>query len=222
MRFARPALGAAIAGLAIAVAWYLRPAPQPTSEPENVVDRAPASASSSASLAIPPAAVAEAPSDAGSLPVAPAGAATVSAPTPTRAPLPGETPVMPVAQLMEGRHVAPNLLEGERKFAAEPVDATWAPGAEADLLGKLAEAPGLALTGLRVECRSTMCRMQLAVPRTPGAASRSAPFNFEQQRAFADSVGLDLAWSIGLGDTSGTFQSVTYLRRKGIASEPAR
>lgn len=220
MRFARPALGAAIVGLAIMVAWHFRSAPQSTGEPETVVDGAPRSADSSASLAARPPAVAEAPSDAASPAVEPVAATTVSAPTPAPAPLPGETPVMPMAQLMEGRHdVPPHLVEGERKFAAEPVDAAWAPGAEADLLGKIAQIPGLALTALRVECRSTMCRLQLALPATPGVASRSNPIDFDRARGFADSVGLEVAWMMGIADASGTLQSVTYLRRKGMASE---
>ena len=125
MRFARPAFGVAIIGLAIAVAWYLRPVPEVAAQRGSVVDDAPrpASPDSSESNAVRPPTIAEVPSDAG-VPSVPAAAATASAPTPARAPLPGETPVMPIAQLLEGRRdVPPELVEGEREFATEPVDA---------------------------------------------------------------------------------------------------
>jgi hypothetical protein len=223
MRFARPALGVAIIGLAIAVAWHFRPAPKAAGDAENVVDGAPTSAGSSASVATPSPPVVEAPSDAASSRVEPVAPADASPATPAPAPLPGEAPVLAIAQLMQGRRdLPPDMVEGERKFVAEPVDATWAPGAEADVLGKLAQTPGLALTGLRVECRSTTCRMQLALPRTPGVASRSSPIDFEHAREFADSVGLEVGWMVGIVDDSGTLQSVTYLRRKGMAPDQPR
>jgi hypothetical protein len=219
MRFARAAVGVTTVGLAIVVAWHFRPALQPTGETESVVEGAPTSAGLSANVATPSPAVQQTLSETASL-AEPVAAAPVTAPPPPPSPLPGETPVMPIAQLMEGRGgLPPDMIEGERKFAAEPVDATWAPGAEADLLGKLAQIPGLALTGLRVECKSTMCRMQLALPRTPGAPPRTDPIGFEQSRQFADSVGLEFGWVMGIVDGSGTLRSVMYLRRKGIPSD---
>ena len=219
MRFARPAFGVAIIGLAIAVAWYLRPVPEVAAQRGSVGDDAPrpVSPDSSESNAVRPPTIAEVPSDAG-VPSVPAAAATASAPTPARAPLPGETPVMPIAQLLEGRRdVPPELLEGEREFATEPVDARWAPGAEAKLLGKVAQIPGLALTGLRAECRSTMCRLQLALPKTGSPAPVSnAP---GQPNDLASSLGLDPRWFAAIQDGSGAPQMVMYLWREGLATD---
>jgi hypothetical protein len=228
MRFARPALSAAIVGLAIAVAWHDRPAPQPIREPGEVADSAPTQAATAQDAATS-GAVVDALADVLTSPATPVATATANAPTPAPAPLPGETPATPMAQILEAwRHVPPErrpdperIRTMERAFAAEPIDAAWASGAEADLLGKIAQTPGLALTGLLVECRSTMCRMQLAVPAIQGAR-QSAPINFEQTRDFAASVGLELAQSLGGSDPSGTLQFVTYLRRKGPASEQPR
>jgi len=89
MRFARPAFGVAIIGLAIAVAWYLRSVPEVAAQRRSVGDDAPrpVSPDSSESNAVRPPTIAEAPSDAG-VPSVPAAAATASAPTPARAPLP--------------------------------------------------------------------------------------------------------------------------------------
>src|SRR5262249_14971893 len=145
-------------------------------------------------------------------------AATTSAPTPPRAPLPGETPVMPMAQLLEGRRDAPPVLvEGEREFATEPVDARWAPGAEANLLGKVAQLPRLALTGLRAECRSTMCRLQLVLPKTSGLGPLSSAA--DQPVNFSSSLGLEPRWVIAIQDPSGTRQMVAYLWREGLATD---
>jgi hypothetical protein len=65
-----------------------------------------------------------------------------------------------------GMPAPPELLETERTFAAEPRDPEWSTAAEGQILGTLAEIPGLALAALEVECRLTLCRLQYAVPRT--------------------------------------------------------
>jgi hypothetical protein len=229
MRFAGPTLGVVIVGSAIAAAWHFARAPQPMGRAEGVAASAPTHAETAAGVATPGVAAVETPSEVASPRGEPIAAATMSAPTPASAPLPGDTPVTPMAQILEGwRHVPADrrpdperISAKERAFAAEPVDAAWSTGAEANLLGKIAQTPGLALTGLRVECRSTMCRMQLAVPAIPGAR-QAAPINFEQTRDFAASAGLELDQSLGGSDASGTFQFVTYLRRKGIVSEQPR
>lgn len=170
------------------------------------------------------------------LPVAPAARAiTAPEPSPPRAPLPGETPATPMAQAIadqrnnmiirnarvprdeEGSPVPQGLAEGERQFAAEPIDSEWAPGAESDLLAKFAQMPGLKLIDLQVECRSTMCRLQLTQPRAaPGGKASPAQFNI-----LRDSVGLEPRWVIGTIDSAGSMKSIAYLWRPGF-SEPGR
>jgi hypothetical protein len=102
------------------------------------------------------------------------------------------------------------MAEGEREFAAEPVDATWASGAEAKLLSKYAEMPNLKLIYLQVECRSTMCRLQLTQPSAPGGGPQ--PFNL-----LRDSTGLEPRWMIAIGGPGGSMKSVAYLWRDGFA-----
>lgn len=119
---------------------------------------------------------------------------------------------MPLAELLETRaeQVPPEIVRGERDFAAEPVDTSWAPSAEARILDAFAQMPGLALISLGVECRSTMCRLQAASPVSQDGASRS--FNI-----LVDSIGLGSRWRMAVIDPSGALQSVAYLRREDIA-----
>ena len=104
------------------------------------------------------------------------------------------------------RGVIPNQAERDRRFQAEPVDREWAPGAEAELLRKLAEIPGLKVTTMRVECRSTMCRLDLTLPA--GAASINAlPPN--------PTLGLRPTLVIATRDPSGAPSTLMYFTRPG-------
>ena len=51
-----------------------------------------------------------------------------------------------------------------RTFLSESRDRTWADTAEAELGNRIAQAPGLKLTTLRIECRETVCRMHFTFP----------------------------------------------------------
>ena len=68
------------------------------------------------------------------------------------------------------REFPPQMAAGEREFAAEPVDAAWAPGAEADVLAKFAQMPGLKLIDLQVGTKSVayLWREGLAPQQHPG------------------------------------------------------
>ena len=50
------------------------------------------------------------------------------------------------------------------KFASETRDRTWAETAEAELSGRIAQAAGLKLATLRIECRETVCRIDFTFP----------------------------------------------------------
>lgn len=142
---------------------------------------------------------------------------TSAAPTLERAPLPGETPSTPMANLMidRQRDLPPQLVEGEREFAGEPIDAAWAPGAEANLLAKFAQMPGLALIDLQVECRSTMCRLRLTQPSgAPAVQGGPRPFNL-----LLDSIGLEPRWMMVIGERGGAMKSVAYLWRDGFVPQ---
>jgi hypothetical protein len=106
------------------------------------------------------------------------------------------------------------LVEGEREFAAEPIDATWAPGAEAELLGKFAQMQGLKLIDLQVECRSTMCRFQLSQPTGPAMEGSPSAFDVLNKE-----LGLKPRWMMSVVDRPGapTGKSIAYLWRDGFA-----
>jgi hypothetical protein len=211
MRLSAPAIGGAAVVLAVALVWYFRPGGDP-----------PGVDSGAAPLQAVPAARAwdaEPATNPPSPKVAPvAENGTIPTAAVQRAPLPGETPSTPLANLFADRQIAdlpPGLAEGEREFAAEPVDAAWAPGAEADLLATFAQMPRLRLIDLQVECRSTMCRVQLMQPRGATAEDGARPFG-----VLLDSVGVKPRYMNMIFDQSGGMKSIAYLWREGFARLP--
>ena len=55
----------------------------------------------------------------------------------------------------------PFLAQAESAFSDEIVDPRWSSGKEADILRGMTEMTGISLTEIQVECRTTMCRLQL-------------------------------------------------------------
>ena len=49
-------------------------------------------------------------------------------------------------------------------FVEQPRDDEWADASETLILKRVADAPGLKLSDLRVECRDTICRIHAAFP----------------------------------------------------------
>ena len=208
---------AAVAGggvvIAIALVWFFRPPPEPTFE-------------DAAAAALPAQAVANVP-PASPVPTAEGPAASTESNV-QRAPLPGEALATPMTQALADLRIAnpglglrepvPAQFEGEREFGAEPVDATWAPGAEAELLAKIAQVPGLKLIDLQVQCRSTMCRLQLTQPRRIPGERAGPPFLL-----LLNSLGMEPRWMMtvpdGNGGPSATTRSFAYLWREGFAPE---
>ncbi|HEX7237652.1 MAG TPA: hypothetical protein VF405_11865 [Gammaproteobacteria bacterium] len=214
MRLTAPAIGGAAVVLAVALVSYFRPGTETPGPPDRE-----APAPQAAAVANEPSAVAAGAETAAVVapPAAEARSVAVgasAAPAIERAPLPGETPVTPMTNLMVGRGgdapPAP-LVEGERAFAAEPIDRAWAPGAEADILSAFAQMPGLKLIDLQVECRSTMCRLQLMQPS--GAQGGALPF-----KDLLDSVGLEARWMMTIKEAGNApIKSAAYLWREGLA-----
>jgi hypothetical protein len=92
-------------------------------------------------------------------------------------------------------------------FAAERVDPLWAPEMEGNILGTIAQA-GLQLVTMQVECRTSMCRVQLM----------ESPSKSPDMAAFRDLVrgfGLDVWRMHNLGNQSGAATTVAYLSRPG-------
>jgi hypothetical protein len=219
-------------GLAAALVWYFRPHDAP-SVSEAPHARAPAEVDlerltdhSRRAAPAPAEPLHDEPDAADALP-------------PERAPLPGEAPATPMAQALAdhqqnliirdpgaGNAIPPELAEGEREFSAEPVDSTWAPGAEANLLSAFAQMPGLELVDLQVHCRSTMCRVQLtqSIAFSPGSR-REPPFKIGEE------VGMKPRWMMTVsagaaparppqvGDPPLLLKSIAYLWRDGFSPE---
>jgi hypothetical protein len=218
MRLRAPIIAAVLLGSAVALVWFGR------DEPVNVV----------AENASPPAVAVELP---GADDVRPPGdealpsfspapqeraadATAVAAAEPPRVPLPGEVPVTPMVQLFADgppaeRERAANMREHEREFAAESIDASWAQGAENDIFAKVAQIPGLRLVDLGVECRSTMCLLQMThtITQPAGAPATSGPPFLEVVR----SIGLEPRWMLTMRDRYGTGRSLAYVWREGLA-----
>jgi hypothetical protein len=211
MRLTAPAIGAAAVVLAVALVAYFRSGTEPPPEPDRD-----ANSSQPGPLAVEASIAAETSIAAEASVATEASTSAIAAPAPRseRAPLPGETPSTPMANLMawrqNGRSPPPELIAGEHEFAEEPVDGTWARGKEADVLAKFAQIPGLKLIDLQVECRSTMCRLQLMQP-TGGSGVLNG---------MLDSVapGLEPRWMMTIKErVNGPVVSVAYLWREGFA-----
>jgi hypothetical protein len=104
--------------------------------------------------------------------------------------------------------IDPELTSIENAFAAEAVDPPWARGMEGNILGHIAQAEGLQLVTMQVECRTSMCRVQLM----------ESPSKIPDMAAFRDLVrgfGLDVWRMQNLGNQSGATTTVAYLARPG-------
>lgn len=140
--------------------------------------------------------------------------------------LPNQPAATPMADILAARGMPapPELLETERTFAAEPRDPDWSTAAEAQILAKFAEIPGLELASLEVDCRQTLCRLQFVAPRTipegPPSAERLARLRAGPQApGIAELVretGLEGRWVFGFSPVS-----MAYLERGEAADTPA-
>jgi hypothetical protein len=157
-------------------------------------------------------------------PVAPVVAAPKDRSTPTTADVPAlsdqpvasdsvEPPVQvaltPMAQKAQSARalIDPGLASIENAFAAEAVDPLWATGMEGHILGQLTQA-NLQLVTMQVECRTSMCRIQLV----EGPSKRTDPGSFHD---LVRDMGLDV-WRVNrVVDQNGTPALVAHLARPG-------
>jgi len=124
--------------------------------------------------------------------------------------LPDQVALTPMEQKAQSARALqdPELTSIEMAFAAEPVDPLWASGMEGNILGHIAQAKGLQLLTMQVECRTSMCRVHLMEP----------PSKSPDMAAFRDLVrgfGLDVWRMQNLGNQSGATTTVAYLARPG-------
>jgi hypothetical protein len=191
MRVSAVVFGAMAIGFAVAIVWYFGPSARTLpSESGDRASRSPGAAETTAD--VPEPTLESAPDSRRSAPVAPATSPGQYIP-PTREQMPR------------------NSTEGERVFAAESVDATWAPGAEANILGRVSRVNGLALNAVQVECRSTMCKLHVAAPKSSSGGREPDLFDF-----FNNSLGIQPRWIQIVAGDSGMIQWVAYVGREKI------
>lgn len=205
MRVSAVVVGAVAVGLAVAVVWYFGPGRRTGEELTTVVESPRALPSESAGGA------SRSPGAAEATAAAPEPTAAESAPDSRRS-----APVAPATS--PGQYVPPpleqmprNSAEGERVFAAESVDGAWAPGAEANILGRVSRVNGLALNAVQVECRYSMCKLQVAAPKSSSGGREPDLFDF-----FNNSLGIQPRWIQIVAADSGTMQWVAYVGRENV------
>ena len=123
--------------------------------------------------------------------------------------LPDQVALTPMEQKAQSARalIDPGLAGIEQAFAAERVDPLWATGMERNILDQLAQA-NLQLVTMQVECRTSMCRVQLMEP----------PSKPPDPGAFHDLVrgfGLDVWRMNRFVDQNGTPTLVAHLARPG-------
>jgi hypothetical protein len=121
--------------------------------------------------------------------------------------LPDQVALSPMAQKARSLQFLANreLAGMEQAFAAERVDPLWATGMEGHILGQLAQA-NLQLVTMQVECRTSMCRVQLV----EGPSKRTDPGTFHD---LVRDLGLDV-WRVNGLDQNGTPILVAHLARR--------
>lgn len=131
------------------------------------------------------------------------------------------TPSLAELMLPDGQ-LPPPLSDAQATFAAEPADPAWAPAAEARILSEIAAATGRPMVTLQVECRSTVCRLQV-VERdlAPPGSARSDDSGVPQAvtamasstRHFLSRIGLEPRGAMSIPDASGSRVLLAYFGR---------
>ena len=93
------------------------------------------------------------------------------------------------------------------RYESETVDRTWASGAEAEILEKISQT-GVKALDLRVECRTTVCRLELLAPASERLTSVRVAAALLQVAELAPSFPREI------DSPEGTRATVAYLARK--------
>jgi hypothetical protein len=125
-------------------------------------------------------------------------------------PFPDQVELTPMEQKAQSARalIDPGMASIEKAFAAEAVDPLWATGVERNILDQIAQV-NLQLVTMQVECRTSMCRLQLVQP----------PSKSPDMRAFQDLVrgfSLDVWRMQGFANQNGATTTVAYLARPGV------
>jgi hypothetical protein len=135
-------------------------------------------------------------------------------PLPGRGPVPATSPAIALEMWdQRGLTVFPHFRGYEKDFLIEPLDPLWSRRREAEILGQLAQIGALGLLAVEVECRTSVCRLQL---------THSTVFAESERRGVPGPLYTELFAKLGYEDriptgfardNAGTVTSLTYLPR---------
>jgi len=94
-----------------------------------------------------------------------------------------------------------------QRYESEAVDRTWATGAEAQILEKISQT-GVKALDLRVECRTTVCRLEMLEPASERLNSVKIAV------ALLQGTELEPSFPKQIDSPAGTRATVSYLARK--------
>jgi len=94
-----------------------------------------------------------------------------------------------------------------QRYESETVDRTWATGTEAQILEKISQT-GVKALDLRVECRTTVCRLDVLEPATERMTSMKIAV------ALLQVAELEPSFPQQIDSPAGTRATVSYLARK--------
>jgi len=106
----------------------------------------------------------------------------------------------------------PEFAETVRDFASQADDALWSGATESRIFGEISQATGLGVSDIQVDCRTTLCRVQLSNPESTLDA-RYRSFN-----ELVDTFGLETLWLWAAPDRDGNPINLVYLQRGGASA----
>jgi len=103
----------------------------------------------------------------------------------------------------------------EKVFAAENVDPNWGPAMEATIYEQLGEIAGRDLITARMECRTTVCRLQVTqhVPAQSRRSPDESPVMYGMWEALFARLGFPNLPVSSTTEANGVVSSVVYLPR---------
>jgi hypothetical protein len=141
---------------------------------------------------------------------------------PSQAPPPDRVAPQPPELALQGVQLPPPLLQAESAVAAERVDRLWASQTEARILREIAVLAARPMFTLQVECRSTICRLQVVEPDNAPPDARATGNGLpENVAAFASSMrelvarsGLESRGAMSVPNEFGSRVLVAYFARE--------
>jgi hypothetical protein len=106
----------------------------------------------------------------------------------------------------------PEFAEAARDFASQTNDPPWSEATESHIFDAISQATGLGASDIQVDCRTTMCRVQLSNP----ASSLNSRYGSVNE--FVDTFGLETAWLWAGLDSNSNPINLVYLRRGDMST----